>query len=62
MERKLKFAGALKKYEAAEYIGMTPPTFIKLCDAGYIKPTVYPNGMKLYSVRELDRFIDEFQL
>lgn len=62
MERKLKFAGALKQYEAAEYIGVTTPTFIKFCDEGYIKPSVYPNGMKLYSTRELDNFIKEFQI
>lgn len=62
MERKLKIAGALKQYEAAEYIGVTIPIFMNFCDGGYIKPSVYPNGMKLYSVRELDRFIEEFQI
>lgn len=62
MERKLKIAGALKQYEAAEYIGATIPTFMNFCDEGYIKPSIYPNGMKLYSVRELDRFIEEFQI
>lgn len=62
MERKLKIAGALKQKEAAEYIGVTIPTFIKFCNEGYIKPSVYPNGMKLYSVKELDRFIEEFQI
>lgn len=62
MKRKLKIAGALKQYEAAEYIGVTIPTFINFCDEGHIKPSIYPNGMKLYPVKELDRFIEEFQI
>lgn len=62
MERKLKIAGAFKQYEVAEYVGVTSATFIKFCKAGYIKPAVYPNGMKVYAKKELDRFIDECQL
>ena len=45
----------LKKLDAAAYCGLTPAGFERNCKA---VPVKYPDGTKLWDVRDLDAWLD----
>jgi excisionase family DNA binding protein len=56
-----RLVGALKVWEAAQYLSVSPPTVRRLIARGFLRPNRATRHI-LLSVRELDRFLAEGQV